>query len=417
MGYACVSCFIAGYKSVPETMQGQHVLLGVCGGIAAYKSAELARLLIKAGAQVQVVMTRAAGEFIAPLTLQAITGQVVRSDLFSHEHEAGMGHIELARWADQVVIAPATAGFMARLAHGMAADLLDTLCLATPAPVFVAPAMNEKMWRNSATRDNAEILRRRSIQLLGPGEGEQACGDNGLGRMIEPTEIVAALSAWIQPGALAGRKVMVTAGPTREALDPVRYLSNRSSGKMGFQLARAFQQAGAEVQLVSGPVMLDTPFGVKRVNVESARQMRDAVFADIHEMDIFAACAAVADYRPQQIAAEKIKKTDNVMTVKMVKNPDILAQVAAMPDGPFTLGFAAETANLEAHARAKLERKGVDLLAANSVAGGRGFDVDENALLVLWRQGEQRLQLQSKAQLARKLVSLTIQRYMQQMPR
>jgi len=395
-------------------LAGKHILLGVTGGIAAYKSADLVRRLREAGAAVQVVMTPAATEFITPLTLQAVSGQPVRTELFDAEAEAAMGHIELARWADQVLVAPATAGFMARLAHGMADDLLTTLCLATEAPVALAPAMNRQMWANPATRDNAALLQQRGIRLLGPGEGDQACGEVGAGRMLEPTELVSAMEQ-LQAGAagvLAGLSVVVTAGPTREPLDPVRYISNRSSGKMGFAVAAAAAVAGAQVTLISGPVSLATPPGVARIDVETAAEMHEAVNRVQAGCDIFVAAAAVADYRAGTPEAQKIKKKADRLSLSLEKTDDILTAVASGKQPPFTVGFAAETDDLLRHAGDKLRRKGLDMIAANLVDdAGRGFDSDDNALHVLWAGGEQALEQQPKAQLAVALVDLIGQRY------
>ena len=380
------------------------ILLGVTGGIAAYKSCELARLLVQAGASVRTVLTEAATRFVTPMTFQALTGNPARTRLFDEDHEAAMGHIELARWADQVIVAPATADFLARLAQGRANDLLTTLCLATEAPIFVAPAMNHRMWQHPATRRNVAMLRERGVVLIGPAEGSQACGEIGPGRMAEPEEIRHRLRG--KDGLFWGRKVMITAGPTREPLDPVRYLSNRSSGKMGYALACAFAEEGAEVTLVSGPVVLSTPPGVKRMEVEIAVQMRATVMDLIADQDIFVGCAAVADYRPEKLEPHKMKKSPEILALPLVKNPDILAEVAALEEGPWTLGFAAETENLEGHARAKLEAKGVDMIAANWVGDGKGFDSDSNALEIFWRGGSVTMSRKGKQQLAEELVQL-----------
>ncbi|MBK1671919.1 bifunctional phosphopantothenoylcysteine decarboxylase/phosphopantothenate--cysteine ligase CoaBC [Ectothiorhodospira shaposhnikovii] len=388
------------------SLTGKHILLGVSGGIAAYKACELTRRLMDAGAEVRVVMTPHATEFVAPLTFQALSGHPVRTVLFDAEAEAGMDHISLARWADAVLIAPATANVMARLAQGMADDLLTTLCLAAEAPVCLAPAMNRVMWANAATQANVRTLLERGVRLFGPGAGYQACGEVGEGRMLDPGQIVTAVEGLFASGALAGVRVMVTAGPTREPLDPVRYLTNRSSGRMGFAVAAAAAEAGAQVCLVSGPVHLDTPRGVTRVDVETALQMYEAVMARAAGTDLFIATAAVADYRMAQPAERKIKKQADELHLTLVKNPDILAAVAALPDGPFTVGFAAETDDLETYARGKLEAKGLDMIAANDVSGGRGFDVADNALTVFWRDGSLSLPQQSKSQLARELVAL-----------
>ncbi|MDX9768114.1 MAG: bifunctional phosphopantothenoylcysteine decarboxylase/phosphopantothenate--cysteine ligase CoaBC [Ectothiorhodospiraceae bacterium] len=387
-------------------LQGKHILLGVTGGIAAYKACELTRRLRDAGAIVRVVMTRAALEFVTPLSFQALSGHPVRTDLFDEQAEAGMGHIELARWADAVLVAPCSADFMARLAAGRADDLLSTLCLASDAPLAIAPAMNRQMWANAATQANRDALGARGVSIFGPASGEQACGETGEGRMLEAAELVERLSALFATGALAGRTVLISAGPTREALDPVRYLSNRSSGRMGYALAEAAREAGARVLLVSGPVALATPRGVERIEVESAAQMFDAVMARIDEVDLFIGAAAVADYRPVELAAQKIKKTAATLTLELERTPDILAAVAAREPRPFVVGFAAETQDVEAHARDKLSRKRLDMIAANDVSAGRGFDVEDNALEVFWADGHASLPQQSKARLARELVAL-----------
>ena len=390
---------------------GKKILLGVTGGIAAYKSAELARLLVKSGCDLQVVMTPAATAFISPMTFQAISGRAVRVELFDAAGEAAMGHIELARWADKVLIAPASADFMARLAHGMANDLLSTLCLATEAPVFLAPAMNKVMWGNAATRANTSLLEERGAVIWGPASGEQACGETGVGRMLEPQQLFDLLASQEGDEQFAGKKVLVTAGPTREALDPVRYLSNRSSGKMGFAIAAAFARAGAEVALVSGPVALPTPAGVQRIDVETAEEMLEATLRLAVDTDIFVSCAAVADYRPDTIAHQKMKKKQDELQLRLVKNPDILANVAGMKDGPFTVGFAAETERLLEHAKAKLQEKGLDMIAANLVGRDLGFDTDENALSIIWEGGQQELPMQNKETLAKELVVLVREVY------
>ncbi len=383
----------------------KRVLLGVTGGIAAYKSAELVRRLREQGAEVRVVMTRAAHAFITPLTLQALSGQRVHSDLLDPEAEAAMGHIELARWADAVLVAPASADFLARLAQGRADDLLATLCLATQAPIAVAPAMNQAMWANAATQDNVALLSRRGIQVWGPAAGAQACGETGPGRLLEPTELLECVNGLFAGGTLAGRRVLITAGPTREPIDPVRFLTNRSSGKMGYAIAAAAVEAGAEVVLVSGPVSLACPPGVMRVAVEDAQQMYEAVLAQAGTADIFIATAAVADYRPRQVATSKIKKEAATLTLELERNPDVLAAVAALSQAPFTVGFAAETDDLEAHARRKRLAKGLDLVAANWVgAPGQGFDSDDNALELFWEGGQESLPQAPKTRLARQLL-------------
>jgi phosphopantothenoylcysteine decarboxylase/phosphopantothenate--cysteine ligase len=382
------------------------VLLGVTGGIAAYKSPDLVRRLRERGADVQVVMTEGAKQFITPLTLQAVSGQPVRDSLWDAAAEAAMGHIELARWADVVLIAPATADFLAGHVHGRANDLLTTVCLATSAPVHVAPAMNRLMWANPATQSNVTTLRGRGVTVHGPAEGEQACGETGEGRMLEPVEIAEAVLASLSgTRPLEGLKVVVSAGPTREPIDPVRFVSNRSSGKMGYAVAQAAREAGAEVVLVSGPVNLPVPPGVTRVGVESAQQMHDAVHAALAGANIYIGAAAVADYQPVQCAAQKIKKTRDSMTIELTRAPDILASVAALERRPFVVGFAAETERVEEHARDKLVRKNLDMIAANRVGGGLAFDRDDNSLVVLWRDGREDLGSASKAELARRLVA------------
>jgi len=396
-------------------LQGKNILLGVTGSIAAYKAAELIRRLRQAGAAVRVVMTAAATQFITPLTLQALSGEPVRQALFDAQHEAAMGHIELARWADLILVAPASADIMARLASGMADDLLTTLCLAAAAPVALAPAMNQRMWCHPATRGNSALLQRRGVILWGPAEGEQACGDQGPGRMLEVDELVSRLRGhFTASGVLLGRQVLITAGPTREAIDPVRYLSNRSSGKMGYALAEACGAQGAAVTLVSGPVALAAPAGVKRVMVESALEMDAAVMQRVAGCDLFVGCAAVADYRPRKMAEQKIKKQQETMGVELVRNPDILARVAALPFPPFTVGFAAETQNPLEQADRKRKTKGVDMIAANLVGAAEGgFERDDNALTVLWQGGRCTLPLSNKRRLADALVALIVERYEQ----
>jgi phosphopantothenoylcysteine decarboxylase/phosphopantothenate--cysteine ligase len=388
------------------------ILLGVTGGIAAYKSAELVRRLREQGAEVQVVMTQGAQHFVGALTFQALSGRPVRTDLWDSADEAAMGHIELARWADRVAIAPASADFLARLAHGHANDLLSTLCLATDAPITVAPAMNRLMWANAATQANVATLHSRGVTILGPAEGEQACGETGAGRMVEPADILAALlPREAGTGALAGRKVLITAGPTRERIDPVRFITNRSSGKMGYAVAEAARAAGAEVVIVSGPVSVPTPAGVERVDVETAEQMMDAVRARLPGTDIFIAAAAVSDYRPVQAAAEKIKKTSDSLMLALSRTTDILATVAAGTSRPFVIGFAAETQNVERNALAKLEGKRLDMIAANQVGDRLAFDCDDNALTVYWPGGKRELARASKREVAAGLVALIAERF------
>ena len=388
-------------SSLPASSRpGHKVLLGISAGIAAYKSAMLARLLKQAGCEVRVVMTEGAQAFITPLTLQALTGEPVRTSLLDPEAEAGMGHIELARWADTILIAPATADLMARLAAGMADDLLTTLCLASQSRKVMAPAMNQAMWSHPATQRNAARLAEDGWRLLGPASGDQACGDVGPGRMLEPEAILEALLALFQaPEAAptgtkaAGLAVTITAGPTREPLDPVRYLSNHSSGKMGYALAEAAAELGARVTLISGPVSLPCPAGVERLEVETAVEMHEAAQRLAPESDLFIGCAAVADYRAESAAEHKIKKVEGEeeLVLRLVKNPDIIAAVAALPaeHRPLVVGFAAETRDLATYARDKLARKGLDMIVANDVSReGLGFGSDHNAALLLWRSGD-----------------------------
>lgn len=392
------------------------VLLGVSGGIAAYKTPSLVRRLRDAGCTVQVVMTAAATAFITPLTLQAVSGQPVRTALLDPAAETGMDHIALARWADLVLVAPATAHVIARLAHGLADDLLTTLCLASATPLLLAPAMNQQMWQHPATQANLALLTSRGARLIGPGSGAQACGESGPGRMLEPDQIAdALLAAWAgsapPAGLLAGRRVLLTAGPTREPIDPVRFVGNRSSGKMGLALASALQRAGAMVTIIAGPVALPDPAGCVVIRVETALEMAAAVTAQVGGCDLFIAAAAVADYRPEAIFSEKLKKDADTLTLRLVRNPDILAGVAALPGGPFTVGFAAETGRVAEYAAAKLAAKGLDLIAANQVGAGLGFETDDNALLVLWPGGQVQFPMMAKARLADALVQLIADRY------
>jgi phosphopantothenoylcysteine decarboxylase/phosphopantothenate--cysteine ligase len=392
-------------------LAGLRVLLGVSGGIAAYKACELVRRLRDAGAEVRVVLTENAARFVTPLTFQALSGQPVRSGLWDEAAEAAMGHIELARWAQRIVIAPASADLIARLAHGFADDLLTTLCLASVAPVTIAPAMNLRMWAHSATQANVATLLKRGVGFLGPAEGRMAEPESGLGRLLEPHEIAAELAAMHGPKLLAGKRVLVSAGPTFEDIDPVRFIGNRSSGRMGFAVAQAAVEQGASVQLVAGPVHLPTPSGVARVDVRSARDMREAVMARAAASDIYIGAAAVGDFRPHEIAAHKLKKTGDTLTLTLNENPDILASVAALKERPFVVGFAAETQNVEMYARAKLERKKLDLIAANKVGDGQGFDTCENEILLISRDGAERLARADKLALARQLVARIAERY------
>ena len=393
----------------------KRILLGVTGGIAAYKSAILARRLIDAGATVRVVMTGGAQAFVQPLTFQALTGEPVHVDLLDPAAEAAMGHIELARWADAILIAPASANMLARLAQGMASDLLSTLCLATDAPLFVAPAMNRLMWHNPATQHNCNVLASRGVTFFGPGDGAQACGETGAGRMLEPEEIRDSLIRAMQSApsteqALAGQSVLITAGPTREAIDPVRYISNHSSGKMGFAVAEAAQQAGAKVTLIAGPVSISAAPGIQRVDVVSASEMLDAVLSHAASADVFISVAAVSDYRLEQTLTQKIKKHDEQMQLSLVRNPDILKQVSELDPRPFCVGFAAETEHVEKHARGKLASKRLDMIAANHVAQPDNpvFGADTNALDVYWPDdaGHAHIPSASKQQVAASLVSI-----------
>jgi phosphopantothenoylcysteine decarboxylase/phosphopantothenate--cysteine ligase len=391
-----------------------NIVLGITGGIAAYKAPDLVRRLRERGADVQIVMTASAEEFVTDTALQAVSGRPIRSNLWDKEAEAAMSHIELARWADVVLVAPATAEVMARIASGGAPDLLTTICLATEAPIALAPAMNHVMWGNPATQANRAVLEERGIHILGPGVGSQACGEEGAGRMLEPDAIAATVFHLIRgkgEGLLAGRKVVITAGPTREVIDPVRYITNRSSGKMGYAIASAAALQGADVILISGPVNLAEPPGIDIVNVESAEEMFAAAHEAINDTDIFVAAAAVADYRPADVAVQKIKKNDEAMTLELTRCPDILASVAALGAAPFTVGFAAETENVIEYARGKLEKKKLDMIVANRVGRDCGFDRDDNAATVLWRGGEKSYPTSSKADLARQLIELAAEHF------
>ncbi len=396
------------------TDNGPRILLGVTGGVAAYKSPELVRRLRDRGAQVQVVMTDGARRFVSPITFQAVSGRRVRDELWDEAAEGAMGHIELARWADLLLVAPATAHYIGSLAGGLAGDLLSTLCLATEAPVIVAPAMNQAMWGHPSVQDNCALLEKRGVRFLGPVTGDQACGDEGPGRMMEPEDIVRLVfeePARLASQSLQGLTAIVTAGPTREPIDPVRYITNRSSGKMGYALAAAAQQAGAEVVLVSGPVSMSTPPGVERVDIETAEEMFTRVHDRIAEVDLFIACAAVSDYKPESEACEKLKRTDATLKLELVRSPDTLASVAALEDGPFTVGFAAETQNVAENARAKLTRKGLDMIAANRVGRDCGFDQETNSLMVFWPGEDVELEQASKSVLAKRLIQLIADRY------
>ena len=395
-----------------SSLAHRQICVIVTGGIAAYKAPDLVRRLRAAGAEVRVVMTRAATEFVRPLTFQAVSGCPVHVDLLDTAAEAAMGHIELARWAELVVVAPASADFIARLAAGLADDLPSTLCLATAAPLLVAPAMNRLMWANPATRDNVAVLAQRGVRLCGPGSGEQACGETGPGRMAEPAEIVEAAAGCLGSDALAGLRVLLTAGPTQEPIDPVRFITNRSSGKMGYAVAAAARAAGAAVTLVSGPTRLPPPPGCELVSVTSAAEMFDAVLARVGTCDIFIATAAVADYTVSAPATQKVKKEGAALTLVLEPTRDILRTVAARPDAPFTVGFAAETERLAEYARGKLAAKSLNMIAANLVGRpGTGFESDDNELSVFWQGGEKQLGKASKHELARELVALVAERY------
>lgn len=400
-----------------KDLTGQKILLGITGGIAAYKSAVLCRELKRLGADVRVIMTAAAVHFITPLTLQALSGHPVNSDLFQAEADHGMGHIELARWADLIMIAPASANTIARLAHGQADDLLTTTVLASDAPLYLAPAMNSLMWRHLATQANIELLTSRGVKILGPAEGDQACGEQGMGRMLEARQIAEHMQQLTQNELLAGKNIIVTAGPTWEALDPVRGLTNHSSGRMGYALASALQDAGAAITLISGPAALHPPYGVNCIRITSAEEMAESVMANIATCDIFVGVAAVADYRPVVSAEQKIKKNSETLTLALVRNPDILAMVAALDNAPFTVGFAAETENVTSNAEKKLTAKGIDMIAANPVSGDNSaFNSDSNELTLIDKNGISHLSRCSKPLLAQKLTKEIARRYYETYP-
>ncbi len=393
-------------------IKNKRILLGVTGGIAAYKAAELTRLLTRRGAVVRVAMTRSATAFVAPLTFQALSGHAVALELLDPAEEAAIGHIALARWADSIVIAPATADFLARISLGLADDLLATICLAAECPIAVAPAMNRAMWGHAATREHLARLIQRGVRVIGPASGEQACGETGEGRLLEPEAICAELESQYEPPCLAGVRVLVSAGPTREPIDPVRFLSNRSSGKMGYAVAEAAKRAGAQVTLVSGPTALAAPNVDAFFVVETAREMAAAVLERSARSDIYIGAAAIADYRPRQAETRKLKKNDERMTLELERTRDVLGAVASLSPRPFVVGFAAETDRLEQFARGKLTAKGADMIAANWVGRERGgFERDENALQVYWRGGERALPMAPKSELARQLIALIAERY------
>ena len=397
-------------------LNNKQILIGISGGIAAYKTAELVRALIKKGADVRVCMTKAACEFITPLTLQALTGNPVATDLLDPEAEAAMGHIELARWADLIMIAPATADLIARIAGGHAGDLLTTVCLATDAPLHIAPAMNRVMWANPATQDNCKILRQRNITLHGPASGEQACGETGAGRMLEALELANIIEAELSPSAklLSGKHVLITAGPTREAIDPVRFISNRSSGKMGYAIASAAEKLGAKVTLASGPVALEAPTGVTRHLVESAKEMHEQTLEHAKNADIFIATAAVSDYSPANIADQKIKKSEDKLSLDLHYNPDILFDVSHQFPDLFSVGFAAETEDLIKHAKGKLERKKLDMIVANPVGMNKGFEQDTNQVEIIWKDGQVSLPEKNKTELAVEIMDIVSQQFTKQ---
>ncbi len=396
-----------------NSLVDKHILLGITGSIAAYKTPELVRCLQSHGAKVRVVMTQPATEFITPLTLQAISGHAVHTALLDTEAENKMGHIALARWADIVLIAPASANFLAKLTYGLANDLLSTLCLATTSPISVAPAMNSVMWKAEITQQNYQQLQKRGIHIFGPASGDLACGEQDIGRMFEPLEILNCVSDIIcQASKLQGKKVLITAGPTREDIDPVRFISNRSSGKMGYAIAQAASLLGAEVTLVSGPTALSAPTNVNFISAYSAQSMLDAVFSNIVNTDIFIATAAVADYRPVQQASNKIKKSQSTLCFELERTQDILATVANLENKPFTVGFAAETHDLEKYALDKLQRKKLDMIAANQVGlEGTGFDSNDNALNIFWPNGRVDLPHCDKKTLAKQLMQVICDRY------
>ncbi|MFT7008046.1 MAG: phosphopantothenoylcysteine decarboxylase/phosphopantothenate--cysteine ligase [Colwellia sp.] len=396
-----------------QILQDKKIVLGISGGIAAYKIPELVRRLKDQGADVRVVMTESAKAFITPLTLQAVSGNGVADSLLDTQAELAMGHIELAKWADLIIIAPATADIIARITAGIANDLLTTLCLATDAPIALAPAMNQQMWHAVATQANVTTLNQRGYHLWGPGSGEQACGDMGLGRMLEVSELVNLSSDFFADKFLQGQHWVITAGPTREAIDPVRYISNHSSGKMGYAIAQEALRAGAKVTLISGPVAISPPIGCQLISVVSAQEMHDEALNYAKKCTTFVACAAVADYRVANIAEQKIKKTNDAMQLELVKNKDIVADVASLTNKPFIIGFAAETQNVEHYAHGKLIRKNLDLIAANDVAkSGQGFNSDNNALTLFSAIDKTEIPLANKQIIAKKLVSLINQHYL-----
>ena len=392
-------------------LAGKRIILGVTGGISAYKAAFLVRLLKKNGADVRIVMTNNATKFVTPLTFQALSSNTVYTELLDFDSQMAMSHIELARWADLILVAPASANFLAKYAFGFAEDLLSTICLAADSPVAVAPSMNKQMWLNVATQDNVKKISERGVHILGPAIGEQACGEDGLGRMFEPEEIVKHTANIFQTNILTGSRLLVTAGPTREAIDPIRFLSNRSSGRMGYAVATAAIEAGADVTLISGPVDLQATGIDKIIYVTSAEEMQESVMKKISSADIFISAAAVADFRVQKKSEQKIKKSRDVKELIIEKTPDILSHVSELNNAPFTVGFAAETEDLEFNAQKKMHLKNLDMIAANQVGDGVGIDSEENALTVFWKTGSKQLPLTSKTKLARKLIKLIASQY------
>ncbi|MEH6479351.1 MULTISPECIES: bifunctional phosphopantothenoylcysteine decarboxylase/phosphopantothenate--cysteine ligase CoaBC [Pseudoalteromonas] len=387
-------------------LTNKKIVLGITGGIAAYKCAELVRRLKDAGCEVKVVMTESAKHFITPLTMQAVSGETVSDSLLDPSAEASMGHIEFAKWADLILVAPATCNIIAKMTAGIADDLLTTLLLATPAKVAVAPAMNQQMYGHAATQANLATLKARNVLIWGPGKGEQACGDIGAGRMLEPHELVALCIAKEQPQLLAGKTITITAGPTREPLDPVRFISNHSSGKMGYALAEAALQFGAKVNLISGPVTIKAPTGVNLINIESAEELLTESLTYASQSDAFIGCAAVADYRAANIATQKMKKQGDELTLTLTKNPDVIAAIANLTQNrPYTVGFAAETQNVESYAKGKLQNKNLDMICANDVSkSGLGFNSDHNALTLYWHNEQLELPTTSKIEIARKVI-------------
>lgn len=389
-----------------NSLKNKHILLGITGGIAAYKCADLIRKLTALNATVRVVLTEGGSKFITPETIQALSGNQVYQSLWGCEERNEISHIALARWADMVLIAPATANFIAKLAHGFADDLLTTLCLATTSDIVVVPAMNKQMWENPATCANVEVIKKRNVQLLGPENGIQACGELGVGRMSEPETIVQELNHLFSPKFLTGKKMIVTAGPTQEPIDPVRYLTNYSSGKMGYAIAEAALQAGAEVILISGPTSLQCSNAIQKIDVITTHDMREAVIANIEDCDVFISAAAVSDYRPKECSTYKIKKDQDVYNIELLKNPDIVSEVSKFPQKPIIIGFAAETESLEANALNKLKQKNLDMVVANIVGKNKGFNSDFNEVLIIREGREEKIGYDSKKNISRKLIEL-----------